>query len=303
VSETTSTSRRPTVAVIIPVYNGAQEIAGAIRSALEQTVPPDEVLVVDDGSTDHTADVVRGYPVTLIQQRNAGPGAARNRGAEASRSEWLAFLDHDDRWHPEKTARQLSCAAAGGDQIGVVYSCHAQRDEVPFSWDALWNRNIVGTPTGVLVRRRCFLEAGGFDERRALIGTEDHHLWLRIAAMGTWDFRHCPGRWYDYLPAQGSLSRQFARMAAAEKLSYTEIAARVGLSSAALQQKIADVNNHYLREFIGIRDFASSRRLIREMKLNEVAPDLLVAAFCPSWVFAFRRSLRGRLSAAARSHA
>src|SRR5690348_3025712 len=98
------------ISVIIPAYNAANCIQRAIDSALAQTLPPREVIVVDDGSTDETPRLVVSYGerVHLIQQSNAGPGAARNRAVRASRGEWLAMLDADDSWLPQKLERQLA---------------------------------------------------------------------------------------------------------------------------------------------------------------------------------------------------
>jgi len=98
------------VSCIIPVYNGERFVAEAIASVLAQTHQPVEVIVVDDGSTDATPDVVRafGSSVQYLQQPNAGPPAARNVGIRAARGEFIGFLDADDRWRPEKLARQLA---------------------------------------------------------------------------------------------------------------------------------------------------------------------------------------------------
>lgn len=98
------------VSCIIPVYNGERFVGEAIASVLAQSHQPVEVIVVDDGSTDATADVVRafGSSVQYIPQPNAGPPAARNVGIRAARGEFIGFLDADDRWLPDKVARQLA---------------------------------------------------------------------------------------------------------------------------------------------------------------------------------------------------
>ena len=100
------------VSVIIPAYNAAAHIARAIESALTQSMTPLEVIVVDDGSTDETAELVaRRYPqVTLLRQDNRGCGPARNTGCAAARADWLAFLDADDTWLPTKLEKQLAFA-------------------------------------------------------------------------------------------------------------------------------------------------------------------------------------------------
>ncbi len=100
---------RPTVSVIIPVYQGSATIGEAIRSVLDQTFSDLEIIVVDDGSTDDVKERVRaaGAPIRLIEQSNLGPAAARNRGIENSSGSIIAFLDADDLWCPDKLARQL----------------------------------------------------------------------------------------------------------------------------------------------------------------------------------------------------
>ena len=102
------------ISCIVPAYNGERYLGQTIDSILGQTYRPIEVIVVDDGSTDRTADVAAGYgaPVRLISQPNAGPAAARNTGIEAARGVFLAFLDSDDLWHEEKLERQMQRFAA-----------------------------------------------------------------------------------------------------------------------------------------------------------------------------------------------
>jgi glycosyltransferase involved in cell wall biosynthesis len=112
----------PSVAAVIPVYNGAAFVADAIESVLAQTHPAAECIVVDDGSTDATAEIVARFdaPVRLIRQANSGVSAARNRGGTASGARYVAFLDADDAWAPEKLERQLAAAASASGAALVV---------------------------------------------------------------------------------------------------------------------------------------------------------------------------------------
>ena len=100
---------QPTVTVVIPTYNRKGLLPRALTSVARQTRPPDEVIVVDDGSTDDTEGLVRReFPdVRYLQQENRGVAAARNRGIREAKGEWLAFLDSDDEWLPQKLTRQL----------------------------------------------------------------------------------------------------------------------------------------------------------------------------------------------------
>ena len=111
----------PLVSVILPVYNRAASVARAIDSVLAQTYEPLELIVVDDGSTDRTRDVVRQFApgVTLVEQEHAGAYAARNRGIAHARGELIAFIDSDDAWLPEKLARQVPLMSR--DEVGLVF--------------------------------------------------------------------------------------------------------------------------------------------------------------------------------------
>jgi len=100
----------PTISCVVPVYNGAAYIKDALDSIAAQTFGVMETIVVDDGSTDETATVVSesSGPITYVHQENAGPAAARNTGIELAQAEFIAFLDADDIWHPDKLAKQAA---------------------------------------------------------------------------------------------------------------------------------------------------------------------------------------------------
>lgn len=117
--------RERTVSVVVPCYNKGPYLRETLDSALGQTVPPAEVIVVDDGSTDDSAAIAEAYgpPVTVLRQENRGESAARNRGIRRARSAWIALLDADDVWTPPKLERQLACIDASEDESLVcVYT-------------------------------------------------------------------------------------------------------------------------------------------------------------------------------------
>jgi glycosyltransferase involved in cell wall biosynthesis len=119
-------AENPTVSVIIPAFNRAQYIGGAIESALDQSFDDYEIIVVDDGSTDETAAVVARYPlVRYLRQANAGIGAARNCGVQAARGRFLSFLDSDDLWPRDKLMIQIG-AMRENPAVDVVYG-HARQ--------------------------------------------------------------------------------------------------------------------------------------------------------------------------------
>ncbi len=109
----------PQISVIIPTYNRAAQVAAAVRSVLEQTWTGSEVIVVDDGSTDATEAALAPFlgRIRYIRTENGGASAARNRGILEATGEWVAFLDSDDTWHPDKLKRQMDCLAGTGAKV------------------------------------------------------------------------------------------------------------------------------------------------------------------------------------------
>ena len=181
------------VSVIIPTHDRAAILSRAIESVLAQTLPPREIIVVDDGSTDGTEALLRSaFPqVRCLRQENRGVSAARNAGIAAATGEWLAFLDSDDEWLPGKLAAQREALESNPD----CRLCHAEE---------IWIRNgkrvnamrkheksggniyrrclplCVISPSAVVIHRDLFRDYGGFDE--TLPACEDYDLWLRICA-------------------------------------------------------------------------------------------------------------------------
>lgn len=114
---------RLSISVAIPVFNGEKYIEQAIRSAMEQTLPPQEIIVIDDGSTDSSREIASSFgpSVTCISQQNRGLSAARNLAVKRSSGDWIAFLDADDYWFPDKLARQAAVIQAD-PSIGLIYT-------------------------------------------------------------------------------------------------------------------------------------------------------------------------------------
>ena len=179
--------------MVVPTFDRASVLSRALDSVIEQTRLPAEVIVVDDGSTDATAELVESrFPgVRLLRQENRGVSAARNRGIEASRGEWIALLDSDDEWRPRKLERQLSALEAQPD----LRICHT---------DEIWIRKgrrvnprqihakhggwifehclplCAMSPSSIVIHRSIFEAVGMFNE--ALPACEDYDLWLRICS-------------------------------------------------------------------------------------------------------------------------
>jgi len=190
------------VSVIIPCYNGERFVREAIESAMRQTLPPAQVIVVDDGSRDSTVAVAMRIPgATVIAQTNRGASLARNRGIAEARGEYLVFLDHDDRLLPEALeigARALDEHA----EAGFVYGFHKAIDpegrpipEPPIApvAEASYRRTLEGdtlVPPGCAMFRRSLIESiGGF--RDGTFPTEDYDLYLRAGRVAP---IHCHNR-------------------------------------------------------------------------------------------------------------
>lgn len=227
----------PLVSVIIPAYNGAAFIAQTLRSVLAQTYSNLEVLVVDDGSTDETAEIVTTFGqvdprVRLLHQANAGVAAARNLAIAQSQGEFIAPIDADDLWYPENLERQVHCMVEGGDAVGLVYSWSIDIDETatPLGsfraseiqgnvYPTLVCHNFLGNASASMIRRSCLEEVGGYDptlrDRKAQ-GCEDWDLYLRIAER--WEFRVVPAFLIGYRKLSASMSCDYSQMARSHNL-------------------------------------------------------------------------------------
>ena len=200
----------PDVSIIIPTWNRGQLLEKAVRSALAQTLPPLEVLVCDDGSTDGSQQLVQGINDLRVQWlpglRAGRPAVPRNRGIRESRGEWVAFLDNDDEWLPDKLEKQLRLA----DKIGCHAVCsNALRfipgkgaagnyfasgsDCVAFEDLLIVNRVICSS---ALVHRSVIEKVQGFPEEPELKALEDYSFWLRVAVFTDFAYIHEPLLFY-----------------------------------------------------------------------------------------------------------
>lgn len=186
-------SLEPTVSVVIPTYNRAERLLRALASVESQTHAPDEVIVVDDGSTDDTPQQIpRAFPgVRYLRQENRGVSAARNRGIHEAGGQWIAFLDSDDEWLPQKLERQIDALKRNPEFV----LCHTNeiwirrgRRVNPMKKHEKHGGNIfkkclplcIISPSSVLLHREVFERIDTFDE--SLPVCEDYDLWLRVSA-------------------------------------------------------------------------------------------------------------------------
>ena len=203
------------ISVIIPVYNREQTIRRAVESVLKQTYKDFEIIVIDDGSTDNTVSQLKGLPVQLISQENRGVSHARNVGIKASKGEYIALLDSDDEWLPQKLEKQI--------QLDSI-CCHAEE---------IWIRNGVRvnqmnkhkkgggnqfipslglcliSPSSVMLKKEIFEKIGYFREDYPVC--EDYDLWLKLTSLYEIDFIEEP-LIRKYGGHEDQLSRKFKAM-------------------------------------------------------------------------------------------
>lgn len=177
------------VSVIIPTYNRATFTCDAIESILMQTFTEYEIIVVDDGSTDHTLEMLKNYKdkIRYILQKNFGPSVARNAGIRAAKGNYIAFLDSDDLWMPEKLEKQFrvlqnnpdisfcytqALISKQGEYIEKIgYGCEQKFEDLLISWSKIFTSSVV-------IKDICFKKVGLFNEQ--LSHSEDFEMWLRI---------------------------------------------------------------------------------------------------------------------------
>jgi len=190
------------VSVIIPAYNAEKFIGETIKSALSQSYPKLEIIVVNDGSTDGTLDALRRFNITksrikIVSQPRAGVSAARNTGIRHSHGDLIAPLDADDIWYPEKISRQVKLMMEQDETTGLVYTWNVKIDQQSrliglgstgiyegYVLGELLMKNFIGCASVPLIRRSCFDQVGGYASEfyaRNAQGCEDLDLHLRIA--------------------------------------------------------------------------------------------------------------------------
>jgi len=195
----------PKVSVIIPTYNRAYLIGRALKSVLNQSYRDFEVIVVDDGSTDNTNEVIKSFIDERIRyyyhKKNKGYPEALNTGLNLARGSFIAFQDDDDEWFPEKLNKQMMIFKKVNQNVGVVYSgfwkirndkkiyipsSHVVQKEGNIHTELL-KGNFVGMPSSI-VRRECFDKVGMFDTTISYL--QDWELWIRISKY--YEFKYIP---------------------------------------------------------------------------------------------------------------
>ncbi len=282
------------VTVIIPAYNSAQQLPEALDSVIKQTYRDFEIIVVDDGSTDETRELLKDYKnrITYLYQENAGPSKARNTGILVAKGRYVAFLDADDHWLPSKLELQIKLIESD-PRLGLVFSdaeyfggvkpmvgsywkqrgCYDQMISesglIQNAFSTLMKINPI-MPSTALLKRNCFEKAGLFDE--CLRYVEDKDMWLRMSvhcSMACVPFPLVKRRVHGYSQKQvASIKESIIHVVRKIEHAYPEEVARENVDT----KKILGPLYYTLgRIYFGNDDFARARQ-------------------------AFRSSLRGRFS-------
>ena len=238
------------VSIIIPTYQSCNRLKIALNSVLSQTYNNYEILIMDDGSTDGTSDMVNSFKDSRIfynwETNSGGPAKPRNRGIKFAKGNWIAFLDSDDVWKSDKL--QI-CMEYTNDHVDLIYHdleiisdksrtfgrkiARTRRLKKPILLDLLLNNNLICN-SSVLVRKNLLDKIGGINENRNLVAAEDYNTWLRIARL-TDQFTYLPHTLGYYFIHSDSLSNKDmstpTRLAVKEFLDILNIHQRLKLEA------------------------------------------------------------------------
>jgi len=187
----------PKVSIILPSFNRAHLLPRAIKSILSQTFQDFELIIVDDGSSDNTEEVIKSFKdnriIYIRHDKNKGANAARNTGLQVAGGEYIAFQDSDDEWLPEKLEKQIKVFETAPSEVGIVYTSFWKylnnndkiyipdpqiKQKEGYIFKQLLERNFIGLPTAI-IKKKCFEKVGRFDEE--LYYLEDWDLFIRIS--------------------------------------------------------------------------------------------------------------------------
>jgi len=298
-----TSSRHPTcdVTVVMALYNGGTLVTESLESIVTQTIPPRQIIVVDDGSTDVSPKLVADFAkahrgpsnITVIRKENGGQGSARNAGAEKAGTEFLAFIDQDDTWSRDHVQVLLD-GFQDRPELGWIYSDFRQIDaagktvrrhflketdyRVPEqSFTGMLSRDLMMLPSASLIRTRAFHEGGGFDTQ--FRGYEDDDLFLRIFQAG-WKFAFEPEDVTNYRIHDENSSRQSTFIRSRERfyLKYRNLFETQGpVEVATFRALIAErMTRSFINDAVALNrdnipgDFRSELRRVAQVILGDI---------------------------------
>ena len=269
------------ISAVIPCFNGEQYLSEALASVRVQTRAADEVIVVDDGSTDRSADIATSMGATVVRQENRGEGAARNAGIAAARGDVIAWLDADDTWRPRHLAvvaglleshPEASGAFGGvqrfGDDGRAIFGYVPTDGPGEVLFEAF--RDWLHTTIAAVVRRAALIEVGGFDEAQRY--SVDFDLWLRLSRSHTFvATREITSNWRWHEGQQSSSwDRQLAAAYHYRRKFIDQLWAEGdGDLASRLEEEIAAVWLRDMRSAIGQKDPRAAFVLRRAARLVE----------------------------------
>ena len=305
------------ISVVISAYNAKDFIGDTIRSALAQTVAPLEIIVVDDGSTDSTAEIAESLGCRVIRQANKGVCVARNSGILAARGDWIALLDHDDLWLPTKLERQVAAAAVCPEVFCFATDFHRLRAGQPVSPSCLATPSyrfdqmtlqmvapgimrcpnagaeILGPgwflfPSSMLIRRDLLVDVGMFRSEQRLC--EDVDCFLRVLSRTELVVVREPlWLWREH---SSNTSKNVAGIAEGwlRLASYVDEAPTAYPAGCSVQLRpiLREMRRDLIFEYTARRDFSSARRVSRTVfdgpsSIGDVVLALLVEMPSPVW--------------------
>ncbi len=263
------------VSAIIPVYNGEATIARAIGSVLAQNFPGCETIVVDDGSSDSTAAILQELrdKIRIIRQENRGPSAARNAAAAAAGGEYLAFLDADDEWLPQKLRKTVEPLEINPDSV-LAFSDYIEVDNnsgsrspreagpAPSMADLL--TRIWGiVPSTAIIRASAFHSCGGFPLTLPGPGFEDPYLWLRARELGSFQYVAEPLVAYCRASSLAKLTRYEAHRAEFRRMTGERYGRAAKALAGNVDRMFAVAFMQYGLEAADARDYAAAFNALR----------------------------------------
>jgi glycosyltransferase involved in cell wall biosynthesis len=288
------------VSVIIPAYNAEKYLSETLESVLNQTFSDFELLIIDDGSTDRTAEIVSDYSrqdkrLKLVSQQNQGVSIARNRGIQLAQGEYLAFLDADDRWLPNKLAAHVEHFNNNlrlGISFGRVefisfeggstnYLSNSRLDKI--NPEHLYYENLVVTPSNAVIRRSVFENTDGFDPN--LYGTEDMELFFRIIYQG-WKVEGIDDVLVNYRTNQAGVSSNLYRM----EENWEKLNLKIQTYAPEFIKRHRQQADAFFLRYL-------ARRTIRNRDSPKIGVDFITRALKSDWKIIFKEPRRTILTA------
>ncbi len=276
-----------TISVVIPAHNNGGYLKRSIESVLSQSVKADEIIIVDDGSTDNTAEVARGYgdKIVYVRQSNSGASVARNTGIRVSTSEWIAFLDADDQWLPDKLAVQRDlisqnpglrwCCANCVQVSDGVESLYDDPDRIKmivadgqagFEFMKGYAAGVRGHTDTMVIKKELLVAAGLFSPDQKRINDED--MWLRIAYIEPYIGYTAPALAIYYRDIPQSITKKYVDTKYLEQLLDRHIAILANHKDRAQGHKcIAVILKNWCRALLASGQSSIARRLIRKYRV------------------------------------